>query len=74
MIKRVATRVVKLKMKCKIILKQQYMNEIVNLSGTGEKQWDCELLPYNSSPKNKTKKTKTIKNKKQKKSIIVMIS
>ena len=36
-IKRVATRVVKLKMKCKIILNQQYMNEIVNLSRTGEK-------------------------------------
>ena len=61
-------------MKCKIILKQQYMNEIVNLSGTGEKEWGCELLPYNSSSKNKTKNAKRIKNKKQKESIIALMS
>ena len=30
-------------MKCKIILKYQEMNKIVNLLGIGEKQWECEL-------------------------------
>ena len=24
-------------------------NKVVNLLGTGEKQWDCEFLPYNLS-------------------------
>ena len=30
------------------------MNKIVNLLGTGEKQWCCELLQYNFSSRNKT--------------------
>ena len=41
-----ATVIVKLEMKYKIILKEQYMNNIANFSGTGEKQWKCELLPH----------------------------
>ena len=30
---------------CKIILKQQYVNEFLNLLRTRENQWDCEFLP-----------------------------
>ena len=42
-IKKVVTKIVKLKMKCKILLKLQEMNKIANLLGIGEKQWECEL-------------------------------
>ena len=33
------------------------MNKIVNLLETGEKQWGCELLPYNFTSRNKTKQS-----------------
>ena len=44
-LKQVATKISKLKMKCKTMLKQEQMKKIVNLLETGEKQWGCELLP-----------------------------
>ena len=38
------------------------MNRIVDLLGAGEKQWGCELLPYNFSSK-KPKQTNKQTNK-----------
>ena len=32
------------------------MHKIINILGTGEKQWGCELLPYKFSSRNKTNK------------------
>ena len=37
------------------------MNKIMNILETWEKQWDCVLLSYNFSSRNKINKQKKIK-------------
>ena len=37
------------------------MNKIINILETWEKQWDCVLLSYNFSSRNKINKQKKIK-------------
>ena len=41
------------------------MKKIVKLLETGEMQSDCELLPYNFSPRNKSNKEANKKTSKQ---------
>ena len=45
------------------------MNKIVNLLETGEQQWGCEYLPYDSSSRNKKSKQT---NKQKTKSLLTL--
>ena len=53
------------------------MRKTVNLLGTGEKKWSCELLPYNFSSRSKTSKQKKQTNRqtnKQKNQLTLTVS